>query len=50
VDRLREVLTDWSSGERPLYALFPTPRHLSRKVVAFIDMLTAGLRARHGKT
>lgn len=50
VDRLGEVLTNWSSGERPLYALYPTPRHLSRKVVAFIDMLTAGLRARHGKT
>jgi DNA-binding transcriptional LysR family regulator len=49
-DRLRQVLTEWSSGERPLYALYPTPRHLSRKVVAFIDMLSPGLRATHPKT
>jgi len=49
-DRLREVLTKWSSGERPLYALYPTPRHLSRKVVAFIDVLAAGLRATRAKT
>lgn len=47
--RLRQVLSEWSSGERPLYALYPTPRHLSRKVVAFIDMLTAGLHATHPK-
>jgi hypothetical protein len=32
-------------SKRPLYALYPTPHHLSRKVVAFIDMLSAGLRA-----
>jgi len=42
------VLSEWSSGERPLYALYPTPRHLSRTVVAFIDMLSAGLRASRG--
>ena len=43
--RLRQVLSEWSSGERPLYALYPTPRHLSQKVTAFIDMLSAGLRS-----
>src|SRR5262249_40811934 len=48
--RLRQVLSEWSSGERPLYALYPTPRHLSREGVAFIDMLSAGLRATHPKT
>ena len=47
---LRQVLREWSSGERPLYALYPTPRHLSRKVVAFIDMLSAWLRGTHPKT
>jgi DNA-binding transcriptional LysR family regulator len=46
--RLRQVLREWSSGERPLYAVYPTPRHLSRTVVAFIDMLNAGLRASRG--
>ena len=49
-DRLRHVLTKWSLGERPLYALYPTARHLSRNVVAFIEMLSAGLRATHAKT
>jgi DNA-binding transcriptional LysR family regulator len=44
-DRLRQVLTEWSSGERPLYALYPTPRHLSRKVVTFIEMLRDGFQA-----
>src|SRR5215470_8312608 len=45
--RLRQVLGEWSSGERPLYALYPTARHLSRKVIAFIDMLSVGLRSPH---
>ena len=44
---LRQVLSEWSAGERPLYALYPTARHLSRKVIAFIDMLSVGLRAPH---
>jgi DNA-binding transcriptional LysR family regulator len=47
--RLCQVLSEWSSGEMPLYALYPSPRHLSRKVLAFIDMLSAGLRATHPK-
>jgi DNA-binding transcriptional LysR family regulator len=47
--RLRQVLSEWSSGERPLYALYPTPRHLSRKVIVFIDMLSVGLRAPHAR-
>jgi DNA-binding transcriptional LysR family regulator len=41
--RLRQVLTEWSSGEIPLHALYPTPRHLSRKVVTFIEMLRLGI-------
>src|SRR5262249_40979314 len=47
--RLRQGLSEWSSGERPLYALYPTPRYLSRTGVGFIDMLSAGLRASRGE-
>ena len=43
--RLRQVLTEWSLEETPLHALYPTPRHLSRKVVAFIEMLRDGFQA-----
>ena len=44
-------LTSRAAAEQEaLYALYPTPQHLSRKVVAFIDMLSAGLRATHPKT
>lgn len=43
--RLRQVLTEWSAGETPLHALYPTPRHLSRKVVTFIEMLRRGFDA-----
>lgn len=48
--RLRQLLTEWSSGERQLYALYPAARHLSQKVGAFIEMLSAGLRATYSKT
>ncbi|WP_321959178.1 LysR family transcriptional regulator [Burkholderia cenocepacia] len=37
--RLLHVLVDWSWGDIPIYALYPTRRHLSPKVVAFIDLL-----------
>ena len=43
--RLRQVLTEWSLEETPLHALYPTPRHLSRKVVTFIEMLRDGFQA-----
>jgi DNA-binding transcriptional LysR family regulator len=42
--RLHQVLTEWSLGETPVHALYPTPRHLSRKVVTFIEMLRDGFR------
>ena len=45
--RLRRVLTAWSSGERTIYALSPTPRHLSRKLVAFVEMLSTGFQDPH---
>jgi DNA-binding transcriptional LysR family regulator len=44
--RIRPVLAEWSS-EETLHALYPTARHLSRKVVAFIEILSAGLRTTH---
>jgi DNA-binding transcriptional LysR family regulator len=45
--RLRQVLTEWSSGERTIYALYPTPRHLPRKVVAFVEILCRGFQDPH---
>ncbi|MCU1279066.1 MAG: Transcriptional regulator, partial [bacterium] len=42
--RLRRVLPEWSSAEAPLHALYPTARHLSPKVIAFIDLLRDKLR------
>jgi DNA-binding transcriptional LysR family regulator len=37
--RLRRVLTDWCSVETPVHVIYPTARHLSPKVVAFVDLL-----------
>jgi DNA-binding transcriptional LysR family regulator len=37
--RLRQVLPDWSWVEAPLQAVYPTARHLSPKVSAFIELL-----------
>jgi DNA-binding transcriptional LysR family regulator len=42
--RLRQVLTDWCSGEAPVHAVYPTARHLSPKVVAFVDLLRERFR------
>jgi DNA-binding transcriptional LysR family regulator len=42
--RLRRVLPEWSSADAPLHALYPTARHLSPKVAAFIDLLRRRLR------
>ncbi len=36
---LVRVLPDWCSGETPLHAVYPSTRHLSPKVVAFLDHL-----------
>ncbi len=42
--RLLHLLVDWSWGEIPVYALYPTKRHLSPKVVTFIDLLAEQIR------
>lgn len=41
--RLERVLPQWSSIERPLQAVYPSGRHLSPKVTAFIEHLAAAL-------
>jgi len=38
--RLRRVLPDWSSIVRPLQAVYPSGRHLSPKMTAFLDHLS----------
>ncbi|WP_208457787.1 LysR family transcriptional regulator [Burkholderia sp. BCC0405] len=43
--RLLHVLVDWSFAEIPVYALYPTRRHLSPKVVAFVDLLVERYRS-----
>jgi DNA-binding transcriptional LysR family regulator len=42
--RLRHLLCDWSSVEAPIHAVYPTARHLSPKVVAFIELVGKRLR------
>ncbi|WP_175950875.1 LysR family transcriptional regulator [Burkholderia sp. BCC0405] len=42
--RLLPVLVDWSFPEIPVHALYPTRRHLSPKVVAFVDLLAERIR------
>ncbi|WP_343727868.1 LysR family transcriptional regulator [Burkholderia seminalis] len=42
--RLRHLLVDWSWEDIPVYALYPTRRHLSPKVVAFVDLLAQRIR------
>jgi DNA-binding transcriptional LysR family regulator len=37
--KLRQILRDWRSGTTPLWALYPTTRHLSQKVLAFVELL-----------
>ena len=37
--RLRHVLPRWCSAEAPVQALYPTARHLSPKVAAFLDLV-----------
>ena len=39
--KLRRVLPEWCVGETPLYAVYPSTRHLSPKVKAFLDHLRA---------
>jgi len=44
--RLERVLPDWQSAPAPIYALFPSARHLSTKVRVFVDALAERLRQR----
>jgi len=37
--RLRRLLPDWCSTEEPVHVVYPTARHLSPKVAAFVDLL-----------
>lgn len=37
--RLRNVLPEWCSVPTPVHAIYPTARHLSPKVVRFIELL-----------
>lgn len=42
--RLLHVLADWRTVEIPVHALYPTRRHLSPKVVAFVNLLAERIR------
>jgi DNA-binding transcriptional LysR family regulator len=42
--RLARVLPDWCSAEIPVQAVYPTARHLSPKVSAFIELVRASLK------
>ena len=37
--RLRQVLRGWVSSGTPIHAVYPTARHLSPKVVAFVELM-----------
>ena len=39
VGRLRRLLPEWTSPETPTFAVYPSTRHLSPKVKAFLDLL-----------
>ncbi len=41
--RLERVLREWCSPEIPLHAVFPSKRHVSPKVKAFLDHLRDGM-------
>ncbi len=41
--RLERVLPGWQSGPAPIYALFPSARHLATKVRVFLDALAERL-------
>ncbi len=41
--RLVRVLTDWCSPDVPIHAVYPSTRHLSPKVSAFLDHLQAAM-------
>ncbi len=37
--RLKQVLRGWVSSATPIHAVYPTARHLSPKVVAFVELM-----------
>jgi DNA-binding transcriptional LysR family regulator len=41
--RLEQVLPDWTGVDAPIYALFPSSAHISRKVTLFLDELGLAL-------
>ncbi len=41
---LERILPEWNTPAAQVYALYPTRRHLSEKVRAFLDLLTERLR------
>jgi len=41
--RLRQILPDWCSAAVPVHAIYPSARHLSPKVLAFVEFLRARL-------
>jgi DNA-binding transcriptional LysR family regulator len=43
--RLVEVLPEWSAGETPVFALYPSNRHLAPKVTAMVELLRKKLFA-----
>lgn len=46
--RLRHLLVDWCLAEIPVHVLYPTRRHLSPKVVAFVDLVAKRIRLHDG--
>jgi DNA-binding transcriptional LysR family regulator len=44
--KLKQVLPAWLSAETPVQALYPTARHLSPKVAAFLELMRAQLLVR----
>jgi DNA-binding transcriptional LysR family regulator len=44
--RLRHVIPAWCSAETPVHALYPTARHLSPKVAAFVELVRERLQLR----
>jgi DNA-binding transcriptional LysR family regulator len=42
--RLQRLLPEWCSAAVPLHAVYPTARHLSPKVAAFVELVRSKLR------
>jgi DNA-binding transcriptional LysR family regulator len=47
--KLRQILRDYCSAATPVHALYPTTRHLSPKVLAFVELLRVKLRLNGNK-